>query len=580
MNLQPRLIKEARRAGWLFPLVALCAFVSGGLAVLQSYQLSRVISGVFLEGDTLALAAPFLRLILIIVLARVVLTVVSESLAGRLAVRIKNRLRVLLLDKIDRLGPEALKSESTGELTTSALQGADALDVYFAQYLPQVIVAALIPLTILAVVFPLDVLTGVVFLLTAPLIPLFMMLIGWMVEALTKKQWLALTRMGDYFLDTLQGIATLKLLGRSKDRAGEIRRVSDQYRDVTLKVLRVTFLTALVLELVATISTAVVAVEIGLRLLYYRIDFQQAFFILLIAPEFYLPLRNLSARYHAGMTGVTAAQRIYQLLDLAEPASIQVADPDHISLSKVVDFSLSVEGVSHTYPGQTAPALTDITLDLESGRHYALVGRSGSGKTTLARILLRYIDPREGAVRINGEEIQLWFRSAWRDFAGWLPQNPYIFNTSLYQNITLGSEEYSIQQIDDALTLSGLRELTARLPYGLNTQMQEAGARFSGGELQRVALARVFLRNPRLLIMDEPTAHLDPELAQSLSHSVRRLIEGRTTLTIAHRLSTITAMDRVFLLDKGKLAAQGTHQQLLETSGAYQAFIQPQGRGA
>ena len=580
MNLQPRLIKEARRAGWLFPPVALCAFVSGGLAVLQSYQLSRVISGVFLEGDTLALAAPFLRLILIIVLARVVLTVVSESLAGRLAVRIKNRLRVLLLDKIDRLGPEALKSESTGELTTSALQGADALDVYFAQYLPQVIVAALIPLTILAVVFPLDVLTGVVFLLTAPLIPLFMMLIGWMVEALTKKQWLALTRMGDYFLDTLQGIATLKLLGRSKDRAGEIRRVSDQYRDVTLKVLRVTFLTALVLELVATISTAVVAVEIGLRLLYYRIDFQQAFFILLIAPEFYLPLRNLSARYHAGMTGVTAAQRIYQLLDLAEPASIQVADPDHISLSKVVDFSLSVEGVSHTYPGQTAPALTDITLDLESGRHYALVGRSGSGKTTLARILLRYIDPREGAVRINGEDIQLWFRSAWRDFAGWLPQNPYIFNTSLYQNITLGSEEYSIQQIDDALTLSGLRELTARLPYGLNTQMQEAGARFSGGELQRVALARVFLRNPRLLIMDEPTAHLDPELAQSLSHSVRRLMEGRTTLTIAHRLSTITAMDRVFLLDKGKLAAQGTHQQLLETSGAYQAFIQPQGRGA
>lgn len=580
MNLQPRLIKEARRAGWLFPLVALCAFVSGGLAVLQSYQLSRVISGVFLEGDTLALAAPFLRLILIIVLARVVLTVVSESLAGRLAVRIKNRLRVLLLDKIDRLGPEALKSESTGELTTSALQGADALDVYFAQYLPQVIVAALIPLTILAVVFPLDVLTGVVFLLTAPLIPLFMMLIGWMVEALTKKQWLALTRMGDYFLDTLQGIATLKLLGRSKDRAGEIRRVSDQYRDVTLKVLRVTFLTALVLELVATISTAVVAVEIGLRLLYYRIDFQQAFFILLIAPEFYLPLRNLSARYHAGMTGVTAAQRIYQLLDLAEPASIQVADPDHISLSKVVDFSLSVEGVSHTYPGQTAPALTDITLDLESGRHYALVGRSGSGKTTLARILLRYIDPREGAVRINGEEIQLWFRSAWRDFTGWLPQNPYIFNTSIFQNITLGSEEYSIQQIDDALTLSGLRELTARLPYGLNTQMQEAGARFSGGELQRVALARVFLRNPRLLIMDEPTAHLDPELAQSLSHSVRRLMEGRTTLTIAHRLSTITAMDRVFLLDKGKLAAQGTHQQLLETSGAYQAFIQPQGRGA
>jgi ATP-binding cassette subfamily C protein CydD len=533
-----------------------------------------------MEHYGLAQVSRWLLAILGIVLLRAVLIVLSEGLAGRLAVRIKNRLRSSLLEKIDRLGSEALKNESTGELTTAALQGADALDAYYSQYLPQVIVAALVPLIILVVVFPLDVLTGVVFVLTAPLIPLFMMLIGWMVEALTRKQWLALTRLGSYFLDTLQGIATLKHLGRSKDRAQDVRWVSDQYRDVTLNVLRVTFLTALVLELVATISTAVVAVEIGLRLLYYRLDFQQAFFILLIAPEFYLPLRNLSARYHAAMTGVTAAQRIYQLLDLPEPEKKSGSSTRQPGWQKISEFTISLKDVSHTYAGIVEPALVNINLGIESGKHYALIGRSGSGKTTLARILLRYIEPLEGRVLLNGEDINRWSKSAWREFVGWLPQNPHIFNATLLENITLGRDGYTDQRIEAALHYSGLQQLVNALPAGVNTPMLEGGQRFSGGELQRIVLARIYVRNPDFLILDEPTAHFDPELAQFLSAGIKQLMQGRTTLTIAHRLSTIVDMDGIFFLDKGRLVAQGTHQQLLQDSLAYRAFINPRESGS
>jgi len=365
MKVQPRLFGEARSSGLLFPLAVLAAFVAGGLAIYQSFVLSRVISGVFLEAKTLAQIQPLLQVILLVVLARAVFTYINEVLAGRLAVVIKTRLRRQLLEKIDRLGAEYLKNETTAGLTTTALLGIDALDAYFSQFLPQVLIAALLPLTILVVVFPLDLLTGIIFLVTAPLIPIFMVLIGKAVESLTGKQWKALSRLGNYLLDTLQGITTLKLLGRNKERVGEIRKASDDYHDTTMNVLRVTFLTALVLELVATISTALVAVEIGLRLLYDRIEFQQAFFILLIAPDFYLPLRNLSARYHAGMGGVTAAEKIYQVLNEPEPEAREATAPTNLSVHLQGDFKIQIRKLSHVYPEQQEKALSDVSFDIE-----------------------------------------------------------------------------------------------------------------------------------------------------------------------------------------------------------------------
>ena len=577
MNFQPRLIREAQNSGWLFPLAVITAFIAGGLSIFQSFQLSRIISGVFLEAKNLAQVAPVVRLILAVVLVRAIFTFLTELFAGRLAVTIKTRLRKILLQKIDRLGPEILKNESSAELTTTALQGVDALDAYFSQYLPQVLIAVLLPLTILVVVFPLDLLTGIVFLVTAPLIPLFMVLIGKAVENLTGKQWQALTRLGKYFLDTLQGISTLKQLGRNKDRADAIRKTSDQYRDATLSVLRITFLTALVLELIATISTAIVAVEIGLRLLYSRIEFQQAFFILLIAPEFYLPLRNLSARYHAGITGVSAAQKIYGLLDTPEAQSRNIEKQNNLETEFKGDFTLSVQNLSHLYIGRQTSALNTVTFEMVNGRHYVLVGKSGAGKSTLARALLRFIEPVGGEILINDRNICNWTREDWHSQVGWLPQFPMIFNATLLQNLTLGNSSFSDDNILRALKAVNLIQLVDQLPAGLETPLLEAGQRFSGGELQRVALARIFLRDPRLLIMDEPTAHLDPSGQKLLDESIQRLMAGRTTLTIAHRLSSVKSADEVLFLDSGRLAAQGRHEELLITSANYRDFIEARG---
>jgi len=573
MNFQPRLFREVRSCGWLFPLTVIAAFLAGALSVLQSYQLSRVISGVFIDHQTLVQVKPILQVILGVVLLRVVFTFLNEVLAGRVAVMVKTRLRRVLLQKIDRLGPEFLKNESTGELTTTALQGVDALDAYFSQYLPQVLLAVMLPLTILVVVFPLDLLTGIVFLLTAPLIPLFMVLIGKTAEALTGRQWKALTQLGDYFLDTLQGIATLKMLGRNEDRVQEVMDANDHYRQTTLNVLKVTFLSALALELISTISTAVVAVEIGLRLLYSQIEFQQAFFILLIAPEFYLPLRNLSARYHAGMTGVTAARHIYELLDAPEPEYRTGGEVVRLESSFTSGFRISIRELSYTYPGQDEPALKDIDLEIHKGKHYALVGMSGSGKSTLARILVRFIEPDEGELLLDGEDIRNWSKENWRRYVGWLPQTPFIFNDTLLRNITLGEDCFTQADIQNAIETAGLTSVQVNLPKGLDTPLLEGGYRLSGGELQRVALARVCLRDPKLLVMDEPTAHLDPELERSLGDSIRRLMLDRTTLSIAHRLSTIQCVDEVFFMQDGVLVAQGCHADLLQSSQPYHDFI-------
>lgn len=580
MNFHPRLIREARVSGLLLPAAVFCGFVAGGLIVLQSWQLSSMITGVFLQHQTLSQVLPLMCLVFIIVCIRAIFTFLNEWIAGRLAVNVKLHLRQLLIEKINRLGPVFLREEHTGELTTTALQGVDALDAYFSQYLPQVLIAFMLPLTILIVIFPIDLLTGVIFLVTAPLIPVFMMLIGWISEALTSKQWLARTRLGGYFLDTLQGIATLKMLGRSCDRANEVKEISDQYRSATLNVLRITFLSALVLELVATISTAVVAVEIGLRLLYARIEFQQAFFILLVAPEFYIPLRNLSARYHAGMAGITAAQRIYAILDIPEPKQQPEKEINILGDQFDKAYTISLRGVGFTYASSNDHSLRGINLDLKAGRHYALMGKSGSGKSTLAQILLRFVLPDEGEIFINDIKADAWSNVQWRRFVGWVPQRPVLFHRSLLENITLGDRSYSRVEIEKAVADAGLNDVVRSLNKGLDTLLNEDGSRLSGGEAQRVALARAFLKDPMVLILDEPTAHLDQELEKRINQSTHFLMEGRTALTIAHRMSTILAADEIIVMDKGELVDKGSHAELLSHCEIYKELIMAGRRNA
>jgi ATP-binding cassette subfamily C protein CydD len=568
-----RLMAMVRQTGWLFPAVVLFGLISGGLIILQSLQLSQIINSVFLSAQTLQQVAGSLRWLLLVVLIRVIFTMLNETLANQMAIKIKTMLRSLLLHKIDRLGPAYTSRGQSGELVTTALQGIEALDAYFSQYLPQVLLAAFLPLIILVVVFPLDWVSGLVFLLTAPLIPYFMALVGRASETETKRQWKALTRLGADFLDTLQGLTTLKLLGQGKNQIRRVAEVSDRYRDATMNVLRITFLSALVLELLATISTAVVAVEVGLRLLYGHLQFQQAFFVLLLAPEFYQPLRNLGARYHAGMNGVTASVRIFQLLDEPEPERLVTIQPAVLAWQPQQPFELRFKGVSFVYPDQAQDALHAIELSLASGKSYALVGRSGAGKSTLFKLLLRFIEPTGGSLQWNGEDVRLFTLSDWRQQVSWVGQRPMLFNTSVRENIRLLDESYTDAMLWRALEQARLAEFIHSLPDRLDTPLGEWGSRLSGGQSQRIALARAFLRNTPLLLLDEPNAHLDPELEEELVESMHQLMAGKTTLTIAHRLNSFRSADELIVLEAGQVVQRGTFSTLSSQPGALQNLL-------
>ncbi|HET9909222.1 MAG TPA: thiol reductant ABC exporter subunit CydD, partial [Anaerolineales bacterium] len=561
-----RLLALSRDSYNALLITILSGFVIGLLTIGQAFFVSRTVDGVFLGGQTLAEVSRYLQFILIIIAGRAILTWLNEVSANALAVKIKSELRERLFSHILNLGPAYTRGQRTGELTTAAVEGIEALDAYYSQYLPQLVMTTLIPISILLVVFPLDLLSGIVMLVTAPLIPLFMMMIGKGAEIVTKRQYQTLSRLSAYFLDSLQGLTTLKLFGQSKAHAQNIGKVSDQFRDTTLKVLRVTFLSALALELLATLSMAVIAVEIGLRLLYARIEFREAFFLLILAPEFYLPLRMLGARFHAGMAGTTAAKRIFEILD------IPISQTTDLTTAREIEITgIELSNVTYTYPDETRPTLENIDLQIQTGQHVALVGPSGAGKSTLVNLLLGFIQPISGTITVNREH--LISNIELRNSIAWVPQNPHLFHDTISANISLGKPNATQDEVIAAAKAAHLHELIETLPEKYETVIGEAGARLSSGQAQRLALARAFLKNSPILILDEPTSSLDPETELLLEQSTRRLMQGRTVITVAHRLNTIFRADQIVVLEEGRIVEQGPHHDLLIKNGKYANMI-------
>ncbi len=576
MSIFRRLLTLARDSRLALAATVLSGLLAGLLTIGQAAGLSRLVDGVFLGGQTVPDVAGLLQQLLLIVFLRALLAWGSEVSANAVAVRVKSDLRKRLFDKILSLGPAYTRGERTGELVNAAVEGVETLDAYFSQYLPQLVIAALVPLSILVVVFPRDPLSALVLLLTAPLIPVFMYLIGKTAETLTKRQWDTLSRLSAHFLDSLQGLTTLKELGRSRDHADSIAAASDRFRDVTLGVLRVTFLSALVLELVATVSTAVVAVEVGLRLLYGHLAFQQAFFLLLLAPEFYIPLRMLGLRFHAGMSGTTAARRIFEILDMPnsgnQGSGIRNQEsllPNPLSPNSLITF----ENLSYTYLSESQPALQDVSLEIQAGEHVALVGRTGAGKSTLAALLLRFINPSGGQITINQEPLTDFPLESWRRLVAWVPQNPHLFHDTIAANLRLARPDATDEELAAAARSAHLDEFIQSLPDGYATIVGEEGARLSGGQAQRLALARAFLKDAPILILDEPTSSLDPEQETLVESAMHALMRGRTVITIAHRLNTVFQADRIFVLERGYLVEEGTHRQLLARGGVYAALV-------
>ncbi len=565
MHVDKRLLKLPGNIKSNLIVTIVFGLLVGSLTIGQAYYLSKIINDVFLTHSLLADVSNFLILFLVISLLKAFAVWLENFYSNRLATHVKDLIRKNLTSHLFKLGPAYVKSERSGEISNTIMNGVEKLDPYFSQFLPQLFLSALIPLAILFFVFPIDALSGIVFIFTAPLIPLFMILIGNIAEGMNKKQWRILTRMSGYFLDVIQGLSTIKLFGRQNDIKKKIELISDSFRISTMRVLRIAFLSALVLELLSTISIAIIAVEIGLRLLNGNLEFQPALFILILAPEFYLPIRQLGVRYHAGMEGTAAAQNIFKILE--EPVKISSIPESKADLNLNID-TIKFKNVSFTYDGNRN-AVKNISFELKPNTLTAIIGKSGSGKTTTTNLLLRFIDPTGGKIFVGNNELTKIDLKKWQSQISWISQNPYLFHETIKDNLLIAKPGATEKELVYAAKAAKIHNFIISLPDGYNTLVGERGAKLSGGQAQRIALARAFLKNTPLLILDEPTANLDPQTEFEMISTIDFLTKNKTVLVIAHRLNTIKKADQILVFSGGKIVERGNHQSLIQMNGYY-----------
>jgi ATP-binding cassette, subfamily C, bacterial CydCD len=539
--IDPRLLRYARATRlFLMAIVALGA-VGAGLVIAQAMLIAEVVVGAFQHGLAVADLRTPLLLLVAVAGGRALVSWLTELAAHRASAAVKSELRERLLERAAALGPGWLSGQRTGSLVALATRGVDALDDYFSRYLPQLGLAVVVPVAVLARIVTEDWVSAAIIVATLPLIPLFMALIGWATQSRMDRQWRLLTGLSGHFLDVVAGLPTLKVFGRAKAQAESIRRITGEYRQATMRTLRIAFLSSFALELLATLSVALVAVTIGMRLVHGDMDLYIGLVILVLAPEAYLPLRQVGAQYHAAAEGLAAAEEIFAVLETPLPESGGAAVPAG---------GITFDGVTVRYPGRSGDAVSDASFTVDPGETVALVGPSGAGKSTLLNVLLGFVRPAEGRVRIGGADLTGLDLAQWRSQVAWVPQRPHLFSGTIAQNVRLARPDADDDAVRQALADAGALEFVQALPEGLTTRLGEDGAGLSAGQRQRLALARAFLADRPVLLLDEPTAALDGGTEAEVVAAVGRLSRGRTVLLVVHRPALLAVADRVVRLEE------------------------------
>ncbi|HET97329.1 MAG TPA: thiol reductant ABC exporter subunit CydD [Desulfurivibrio alkaliphilus] len=541
-----------KHAGSLLLMAVGLGFTAGILLIIQASLLSRVVTQVVFAGQGLSQVLPHIWLILALVGGRALLVGGGRYCGGLAAVRVKEAVRRDLLDHLAAASPVGLTGGGApGELVDLSVDGSEFLDGYFSGYLPQMAMAVLMPAAILAFIFPLDLVAALILLFTAPLIPFFMVIIGRRAERLNRRFWNQTTRLSHRFLDTIQGLTTLKIFNAGHREARVVAEISRQYGQSTLAVLRVAFLSALALEFLATISVALVAVIIGFKLLWGDLTFAAGFLILILAPEFYLPLRNLGSNFHARAAAITTAEKMLRLLRLPLREQHEATGHDlPAPASGPGSYQITLAGVSYGYEAGRE-AVRDLSITLPTRGLCCLYGPSGSGKSTVLKLIGGLLKPQRGKILINGSDLGRVELSQWHRQLAYLPQKPHLLQRSVRENIKIGNPEATMAEIRRAAVGARIDRELAELPAGYDTLLGEEGQDLSGGQRQRVALARVLVSSRPLVLLDEPTAGLDQASSELVRQTIVELARSRTVVMVTHDHLFLPLADKVIRLDEG-----------------------------